>query len=242
MQGDQKVLEEVFQFPSNGKAYPKVAGGILRSDDSSTSFNSLQTGKHIQRRFSEISENSLTCFNSLQTGKHIQRWHRDIVEISSMFVSIPFKRESISKDNESIDSNHHHPSVSIPFKRESISKGDGNTALRSQRKGGFNSLQTGKAYPKFKRIQKMANSRKFQFPSNGKAYPKKPLKGLWNNVICFNSLQTGKHIQRAPILSPVEPWLRTPKNKRELRRTIFERNFSLKIPQTHVCIDRYAIF
>ena len=58
----------------------------------------------------------------------------------------------------------------------------------------------------------------------------------------FNSLQTGKQIQRAPILSPVGPWLRTPKTIRELRGAIFERNFSPKIPQTHVCIELYAIF
>ena len=58
----------------------------------------------------------------------------------------------------------------------------------------------------------------------------------------FNSLQTGKRIQRDPILIPVGPWLRTPKTKRELRRAIFERNFSPKIPKTHVCIDPNEIF
>ena len=38
------------------------------------------------------------------------------------------------------------------------------------------------------------------------------------------------------------PWFRTPKTKRELRGAIFKRKFSPKIPQPHVCIERYAIF
>ena len=58
----------------------------------------------------------------------------------------------------------------------------------------------------------------------------------------FNSLQTGKCIQRDPVLSPVGPWLRTSKTKRELHGAIFERNFSPKASQTHVCIDPNAIF
>ena len=39
-------------------------------------------------------------------------------------VSIPFKRESISKDDRDLRSTDEPPHVSIPFKRESISKGD----------------------------------------------------------------------------------------------------------------------
>ena len=58
----------------------------------------------------------------------------------------------------------------------------------------------------------------------------------------FNSLQTGRQIQRDPILSPVGPWLRTSKTKRELRGAIFQRNFTPKIPKNHVCIDTNAIF
>ena len=62
-----------FQFPSNGNAETKMsieefADGLL------SSFNSLQTGTHIQ----SLSHRLLTasygcsCFNSLQTGTHIQ--------------------------------------------------------------------------------------------------------------------------------------------------------------------------
>ena len=58
----------------------------------------------------------------------------------------------------------------------------------------------------------------------------------------FNSLQTGKCIQRDPILIPVGPWLRTPKTKRELREAFFTSKFTPQTPQTHVCIDPNAIF
>ena len=112
--------------------------------------------------------------------------------------------------------------VSIPFKRESRSK-----------------------VPVGVNAQAEYGASKFQFPSNGKADPKEIMKNLNLNMalmLRFNSLQTGKQIQRAPILSPVGPWLRTPKTIRELRGAIFERNFSSKIPQTHVCIELYAIF
>ena len=95
----------------------------------------------------------------------------------------------------------------------------------------FNSLQTGKRIQSFifctklksesvsipfKResvfkviadtLEEAIDKGKFQFPSNGKVDSKDP------------------------ILSPVGPWLRTPKTIRELRGTIFERNFSPKIP------------
>ncbi len=117
---DRKEIK--FQFPSNGKAYPKRLP-VLLSTGSEFGFNSLQTGKRIQ------SEKRKTPLKNL------------------IYVSIPFKRESVSKE--------------IP-------------------KRNFNGL-----------------SRKFQFPSNGKAYPKKNKRGFsYGKIRCFNSLQTGKRIQR----------------------------------------------
>ena len=62
------------------------------------------------------------------------------------------------------------------------------------------------------------------------------------SCICFNSLQTGKRIQRDPILSPVGPWLQNAKTKREVHEAFFTPKFTPKIPQTHVCIDPNAIF
>ena len=85
--------------------------------------------------------------------------------------------------------------VSIPFKRESGSKEQAR-GHRRWRIWSFNSLQTGK------RIQSGSNggnnggTKTFQFPSNGKAYPKTIPKTLRNSCIeSFNSLQTGKPIQ-----------------------------------------------
>ena len=54
----------------------------------------------------------------------------------------------------------------------------------------------------------------------------------------FDSLRAGKCLQRDAILSPVGPWLRTPKTKRETARGQFLGEiFSPKIPQTHMYID-----
>ena len=239
----EEKKEEEFQFPSNGKAYPKTIMGIIvvwpfrtvsipfkRESISkgkrktvgpggqSQGFNSLQTGKHIQSHFSFMSRsNGYNGFNSLQTGKHIQR-HNACHESNWPRVSIPFKRESISKERlvrkqpgpgywfQFPSNGKAYPKsilaggmtnltrVSIPFKRESISKG----------------LVSGKYTITYN---------EFQFPSNGKAYPKDnneygahianvsiPFKresiskeysseDCCFYTKCFNSLQTGKHIQ-----------------------------------------------
>ena len=63
----------------------------------------------------------------------------------------------------------------------------------------FNSLQTGKRIQRSKNQDgNIPNQEKFQFPSNGKAYPKpandNDEDATANNS--FNSLQTGKRIQR----------------------------------------------
>ena len=89
-----------FQFPSNGKAHSD--GGCWRpsvTGPAANSFNSLQTGRHIQTRVSSDSLHSTVYdrFNSLQTGRHIQtagrigRWYDGLVH----HVSIPFKREGL---------------------------------------------------------------------------------------------------------------------------------------------------
>ena len=62
-------------------------------------FNSLQTGKYIQRKDRITVANAMeNGFNSLQTGKYIQRVIVDAAPYRAGIVSIPFKRESISKD------------------------------------------------------------------------------------------------------------------------------------------------
>ena len=110
--------------------------------------------------------------------------------------------------------------VSIPFKRESPFGLQNNPADRERQP-------------------------KFQFPSNGKALSDRSndnSKGLCPGGNSFNSLQTGKPFRTAPNFSPVQPWLRRPKTKRELRGAFFRQKFYPKFRQTLVNIEPNAIF
>ena len=129
--------------------------------DTPSSFNSLQTGKYIQSPNREPSSWKISSFNSLQTGKYIQRLMTCAMR-SSWCVSIPFKRESISK------------------------------ALAASGVKVFNFRfqfpSNGKVYPKNPnpRLQTIHNPQ-FQFPSNGKVYPKsKSLAKRRINSICVS--------------------------------------------------------
>ena len=102
----QAMLEysRTFQFPSNGKPYTKKTDSFDTLIKDLQSFNSLQTGNHIQRKSSRPRNRIfLSRFNSLQTGKHIQSYepHRPRFPRRNG-VSIPFKRESISKVKHSV--------------------------------------------------------------------------------------------------------------------------------------------
>ena len=172
-----------------------------------TSFNSLQTGKHIQRPCGTNSARTIfTSFNSLQTGKHIQSglWSQKICLLPS-FNSLQTGKHIQSRTpvfgDTPVDFKFQFPSngkaytkdligaiecgeikVSIPFKRESI-------------------------YKALSRLQPRGWGKRFQFPSNGKAYTKLYLVADDNDGSGgFNSLQTGKHIQSG--------WCRfSPKNR-----------------------------
>ena len=162
---DTKV---VFQFPSNGKPYPKSKArkfGPLFCDG----FNSLQTGKHIQSEDGLKIRKFLTEFQFPSNGKAYPKSFRTTQFRGLYFVSIPFKRESISKDHPNHNQGKHgdyrfnslqtgkhiqrcwHSAVaqsywcgvSIPFKRETIYK-DQITGTGQQGQLSFNSLQTGK--------------------------------------------------------------------------------------------------
>ena len=110
-------MPKKFQFPSNGKVYPKGEGEVWveKFYNVSIPFKRESISKVAQSRA------------GIRGG---------------MKVSIPFKRESISKAfrEKFADADI---TVSIPFKRESISKAK---AKDDKRKSGlsFNSLQTGK--------------------------------------------------------------------------------------------------
>ena len=114
--------------------------------------------------------------------------------------------------------------VSIPFKRETISKGDGDEIDSTYEHIKFQFPSNGKPYPKTLSYNGEGGieDMEFQFPSNGKPYPKPederdsnsrqdvsiPFKRetiskartlslcRTEQQHCFNSLQTGNHIQR----------------------------------------------
>ena len=136
-----------FQFPSNGKVYPK--------------------------RVHKIPLPSTTRFNSLQTGRYIQRKKKVTHEEYCEAVSIPFKREGISKETHHGESS---PTLHTSFNSlqtgryiQSLSHYLRNSLIASR----FNSLQTGRYIQRDARFAFCSFSSEFQFPSNGKVYPKR---------------------------------------------------------------------
>ena len=93
----------------------------------------------------------------------------------------------------------------------------------------FQFPSNGKAYPKFSNRAAINAKNEFQFPSNGKAYPKLIAIFVLIAAACFNSLQTGKHIQRDPILHPMGTWFGIPQNQTRTARGIFLSKFNPKI-------------
>ena len=166
----------MFQFPSNGKAYTKLIRKPTRNyrlivsipfkresiykviveelnrSTATWSFNSLQTGKHIQ---SQNENDGLIdiwlSFNSLQTGKHIQ----------SLYQHAHVVRE--------------HQEFQFPSNGKAYTK-PSKISKRVCTIYSFNSLQTGKHIQSYlrKKSRNFWQGKKFQFPSNGKAYTKSP--------------------------------------------------------------------
>ena len=112
---------------------------------------------------------------------------------SVLRVSIPFKRESTSQDED-----HGRPKkpvslVSIPFKRERVSKG---------LKFGQHTIKRGFPFPSNGKVHRKSTHQKnywtpvmFPFPSNGKVHRKTPqYREAVLNLMSFHSLQTGKCI------------------------------------------------
>ena len=139
-------ITSTFQFPSNGKVYSEYIDVHQYSKCAESRFNSLQTGKCIQRDvvisvgfgtlivefpfpsngkvYSEELEISnvvkIESFNSLQTGKCIQRSNQVSMDrLECYIVSIPFKRESVFRA-DLLMPYLRYEQVSIPFKRESV--------------------------------------------------------------------------------------------------------------------------
>ena len=85
-------------------------------------------------------------------------------------VSIPFKRESVSKACMDPRRDQNLSKVSIPFKRESVSKDGKHITVGRKRLVSipFKRESVSKGQP----VYQPGASKMFQFPSNGKAYPK----------------------------------------------------------------------
>ena len=146
-------------------------------------FNSLQTGKQIQRSspIRALTGRRVGSFNSLQTGKQIQSISRapKPKRVERVEFQFPSNGKADPKLNSVID------------------------LLRNQL---FQFPSNGKADPKTAGTFSVSDvTDGFQFPSNGKADPKKESPDdtrKYRKYDCFNSLQTGKQIQR---ISPMRP-------------------------------------
>ena len=165
----------LFQFPSNGKAYPKIPKSVKGWNTTKVSIpfkreslSKATTKIHARRQAS-------TSFNSLQTGKPIQRPDNagNVASEGNAF-QFPSNGKAYPKQCDFCVRESHHGNVSIPFKRESLSK-DGSVSMPRRHTPTF----------------------MFQFPSNGKAYPKTMKMIITIDCLypSFNSLQTGKPIQ-----------------------------------------------
>ena len=134
------------------------------------SFNSLQTGKRIASAHAQLRPITSELFQFPSNGKAYRKCPASVTEKSAPFVSIPFKRESVSQGS-CLNPSMPAYQVSIPFKRESGSQDidkDNNIDATM-----FQFPSNGKAYRKDPvKFQSMEMGNEFQFPSNGKAYRK----------------------------------------------------------------------
>ena len=207
----------LFQFPSNGKADPKTRGWWEVSDRDR--FNSLQTGKRIQSDHRRYPTCSSIRFQFPSNGKaDPKERYGDLYEFYLHVFQFPSNGKADPKRNQAFsrEAPSSLPSVSIPFKRESGSK-ENNSGNSGPSPNSFNSLQTGKRIQRRKDTKTLVSSfnslqtgkriqRKtkencglyprtwlFQFPSNGKADPKQCCWFLWGCSFCeFQFPSNGK--------------------------------------------------
>ena len=137
-----------FQFPSNGKAYPKL---------NRNSFTTSHRWVSIPFKRESVSKgplgNRLAPFNlEFQFPSNGKAYPKDTFELgvnnNEINVSIPFKRESVSKGGQTRKLPSYANTFQFPFKRESVSKASVTASWLGGQRICFNSLQTGKAYPK----------------------------------------------------------------------------------------------
>ena len=120
--------------------------------------------------------------------------------------------------------------VSIPFKRESVSKGSRSGCSRSNQ-GSFNSLQTGKCIQRSAMGKPTGSFFQFQFPSNGKVYPKMDRNARVDKALkAFQFPSNGKVYPKRPYFSPSWAVAPEPQNPTRTARAFFVSKFILKIP------------
>ena len=113
--------------------------------------NSLQTGKRIQRICQIHFYHHNSSFNSLQTGKRIQSQLRaELEKARAEKFQFPSNGKAYPKRLPTQDFYMYH-SVSIPFKRESVSKAQNNQIVQDA--AAFQFPSNGKAYPKKRSIE-----------------------------------------------------------------------------------------
>ena len=211
-----------FQFPSNGKAHPNMIKVWYVLMVLCASFNSLQTGKHIQTSSTLRLMNQCTIlfqfpsngkahpnttkrlklitahnrFNSLQTGKHIQTIYRTEVTrgAEESFNSLQTGKHIQTSLGIAVSSPL--SGVSIPFKRESTSKRTMALivlAASCRVSIPFKRESTSKPYL---RASHRGISIPVSIPFKRESTSKQKITFLWRCLVSsFNSLQTGKHIQ-----------------------------------------------
>ena len=189
-----KNKEELeFQFPSNGKAYPKRSAiRPVRCKTVSIPFKRESVSKV---RMLLLWWNRLK-FQFPSNGKAYPKIEITVVNPDGTVVSIPFKRESVSKVLSCWRAGAHGQCFNSLQTGKRIQSGHLLEPV-PLKKLKFQFPSNGKAYPKS--ILKVLSDEElvFQFPSNGKAYPKyhKVFQFMRKPRKCFNSLQTGKRIQ-----------------------------------------------
>ena len=184
-------MGNMFQFPTNGKAYPKEVEYDVRRDEI-VSIPYEREGISKGTLFIPKESRETLSFNSLRTGRHIQRevWIGQNKETAK--VSIPYEREGISKGGGSDSDGMATAGFnSLRTGRHIQSEPRRHQPIRARC---FNSLRTGRHIQR-KKIGGIPSdeNREFQFPTNGKAYPKTPPTArLPSETIMFQFPTNGK--------------------------------------------------
>ena len=161
----------VFQFPSNGKAHGKSADINVYTVGREDRFNSLQTGKHMEREQLHGAGSNNHRFNSLQTGKHMERYS--------------FGREIFPEKGF----NSLQPGTGKHMESNTL------VARAQLFYMCFNSLQTGKHMESLSSNDRWHSPLRFNSLQTGKHMEsvEKEVIDVW--YFSFNSLQTGKHME-----------------------------------------------